>query len=191
MSSSALIISIFEMVLILIIVGVQCYVAIITWKKIRAYQKFLPNKDNVSLKTYYLDAEEMCKLNAEDIMSTNEYTLKYRTPKQAIYMRGTKKKDGKLYFDITDTPIVDAIFKLTPTDFEHVCFEPILTDDTLKVQISKKHSEACSYTESQGSFLYIKVVSKGEATIQENGEWLITKKCELEIIVPIEDNIKV
>ena len=78
MSNSALIISIFEMVLILIIVGVQCYVAIITWKKIRAYQKFLPNKDNVSLKTYYLDAEEMCKLNAEDIMSTNEYILKGR-----------------------------------------------------------------------------------------------------------------
>lgn len=78
MNDSTTVISVFEIILILIILSIQFYVAYTTIKKIQVFKNFLGDKDNLKLTKYYLNQDELQTVKASDITETTKYTIPNR-----------------------------------------------------------------------------------------------------------------
>lgn len=182
MSSSALI-SVFEIILILIILSIQIYVAYTTIKRINSLKNFLADKDNLSLKAYFLNQDELQTAQAEEITSSIKYTIPNRIDNidEIIYKRGSISIDGRVYFGGVETSEDDARYILTPTDYTEATFEPILTDVEIKQQLLNMREDSCQYNTNFGSEDNVTIIKPGKVKLQDDGKWLVTEKCLLKV----------
>lgn len=173
------------MILILIILGIQLYVAIVTWKKIHNYGNLLHNRSDVKLTTYYLTAHEMKNLDAEEIMENDRFLYKVALDSlDTIYKRGTRKQGNNLYFGDKQVELSDAFYQLTPTDYVHADIIPLLDTEEQKEHFASMWEDACEFHISLGAYSEVRVKEPGKAELDENGKWKVVKKCQVEIIKP-------
>lgn len=181
--NSSEVISVFEIILILIILSIQIYVAYTTKKKIQVFKSFLTDKANLLLKKYYLNQDEIQTVAAEEITSSEKYTVPNRIDNidEKIYKRGSISIDGNVYFGEVDTPIGDAMYVLTPTDYTEATFEPILSNEALKRQLLGMREDSCKYNFGFGDEENVSILKSGKVKLQDNGRWLVIEKCMVKI----------
>lgn len=174
-----------EMILILIILGIQVYVAVVTWKKIQNYGNLLHNRSDVQLRSYYLTTDEMKHLDAEEIMKNERFLYKVALDSlDTIYKRGTRKQGNDLYFGEKQVDFSDAFYQLKPTDYTHADIRPLLVTEEQKEHFSSMLEDACEFHMSLGAYTEVRVEEPGQAELDENGKWKVIKKCQMEIIKP-------
>lgn len=183
MNESSTVISLFEIVLILIILSIQFYVAYTTMKRIQVFKNFLGDKNNLKLTKYYLNQDELQTVKASDITETTKYTIPNRLEDldEPIYKRGSITIGDKIYFGEVDTPEEDARYVLAPTDYTSATFKPIINNATLKQQLLIMRDNACTYSVSFGDMEDVAVVKSGRVELQADGRWLVVEKCRLKV----------
>lgn len=181
MNSTTVIISVFEIILILIILSIQIYVGYKTLLRIKILRTFLTDKDELSLKTYYLNQDEVSTISAEEVTGSSKYMVPNRIDniEAQFFRRGSINIDGENYFGNVEADKEDALFVFTPTDYSKAKFRPLLDNEDKKKQIGNLRDTACRYEYKFGDEDDIALVADGTVELQDNGKWLVTSKCVL------------
>lgn len=183
MNDSTTVISVFEIILILVILSIQFYVAYTTIKKIQVFKNFLGDKDNLKLTKYYLNQDELLTVKASDITETTKYTIPNRLDNinDPIYKRGSITIDDKVYFGEVSSSEEDARYILTPTDYTSATFVPIVDSTAMKQQLLVMRDNACTYDVSFGDMEDVSIEKNGKVELQADGRWLVVEKCRLKV----------
>lgn len=187
--NSTVIISVFEIILILIILSIQIYVGYMTLMRINILKTFLTDEDELSLQTYYLNQDELSTVSAEEVTESSKYTVPNRIDDidNQFFRRGSILVDGKSYFSSVEADEEDALFVLTPTDYNKAVFKPLLDSESKKEQIASLRDTACRYEYKSGDEDNISLVKEGTVELQDDSKWLVTSKCVLMITKQTED----
>lgn len=187
--NSTVIISVFEIILILIILSIQIYVGYTTLMRINILKTFLTDEDELSLQTYYLNQDELSTVSAEEVTESSKYTIPNRVDDidNQFFRRGSILVDGKSYFSSVEADEEDALFVLTPTDYNKAVFKPLLDSESKKEQIASLRDTACRYEHKSGDEDNISLVKEGTVELQDDSKWLVTSKCVLMITKQTED----